>query len=235
MADPGNRPGKLVALCGSDGTGKETQTRRLAQRAGEAGWSVETVSFPRYGQGFFADLIERYLRGDFGASPVDVSPYMASLPYAGDRWQAAPRVRDWLTAGRLVIANRYVPANMAHQGAKLPDAEERRAFYAWDEELEYRVMQLPRPDVQVLLSLPVEVSAQLLRQRSRQTEGGELDIHERDLDYLAATTRAYHEVARQTTGPWVEVRCVAAGRLRSRDAIAADLWDAVRAVIGEPV
>jgi dTMP kinase len=222
----------LICICGIDGSGKATQTALLESRAVSEGWQVETVSFPRYGEGFFAGVIERYLRGEFAESAGDVSPYLASLAYAGDRWEAAPRLRSWLGDGRLVLCNRYVPANLAHQGAKIADAGERAGFYDWDEEMEYGVYGIPRPDLQVLLDIPAEVSAELVRRRDRANgrEAGH-DIHERDLPYLARTAAAYRELARRRPDGWAVVACTEGGSLQPPDAIAHLVWEAVRPVL----
>jgi len=223
--------GRMIALCGIDGSGKATQTRLLARRAERESLTVRTISFPRYGQGFFAEVAERYLRGEFARRAGDVDPRLAALPYALDRWQAAPELRQWLAAGSLVLCNRYVAANMAHQGSKLSSAEERAAFYRWVAELEYDVLALPRPDVQVLLSVPAPVAAGLVRGRDEQagqTVGG--DIHEGDPQYLEATARAYREVAAHTAGPWATVECVEAGRLMAPERVAERVWAAVRDV-----
>ena len=40
---------------------------------------MHTISFPRYGQGLFANLIESYLRGDFAPRAADVDPRLAAL------------------------------------------------------------------------------------------------------------------------------------------------------------
>ena len=131
------------------------------------------------GTELFADLVERYLRGEFAKRASDVSPYLAALPYALDRWQAAPQLREWLAQGRLVLCNRYVPANMAHQGSKLEDEAERRGFFDWVDELEYGVLGLPHPDLHLLFEMPPAVAAQLAGERPAGPTGAE-DIHEGD-------------------------------------------------------
>ncbi len=226
------RVGKLIALEGIDASGKATQTERLRQRAEAAGLSVRTVSFPRYGEGFFADLIERYLRGEFARRAGDVSPFLAALPYACDRWQAAPMLHDWLEEGHLVVCNRYVAANLAHQGSKLPSESERAAFYEWDLRLEHEVLGLPRPDLQVLLEVPTDVAVGLRRERDARegrTEGD--DIHEADLSYLRETADAYRQVAAGTPGPWAVVPCAEGGRMLPPERIGESVWDAVRKLV----
>jgi dTMP kinase len=226
------RRGKLIALEGIDASGKATQTALLKDRIEAAGLSVRTISFPRYGKGFFADLIERYLRGEFAPRAGDVSPYLAALPYAADRWQAASILRGWLEEGCVVLCNRYVAANLAHQGSKLASEAERAEFYQWDLRLEHEVLGLPRPALQVLLEVPTDVAAALRRERdAREGRSEGHDIHEADLSYLRATAAAYREVAARTPGPWAVVQCAEGGRMLPADRISAALWDEVRGVL----
>jgi len=226
------QPGCLVAICGADGTGKTTQTELLAEWARERGLPVQTMSFPRYEKGFFGGLIRRYLRGEMAAKAGDVDPYLAALPYACDRWEAAPQLRRSLTRGCLVICNRYVPANMAHQGAKIHDGEQRAQFYRWVLELEYEVLGLPRPDLHLLMDLPTRMAARLLSEREadERSRGGS-DIHERDATYLEATAAAYREIAGTTPGRWAIVDCAEGGRMLSPAAIAGRVREEVMNVI----
>jgi dTMP kinase len=224
--------GALVALCGIDGSGKTTQAELLRRRAESEGLSVREMSFPRYGQGFFADLIERYLQGEFARNAADVSPYLASLPYACDRQQAAPQLRAWRQEGALVICNRYVPANMAHQGSKLPAGPQREAFLQWVQELEYDVFGIPRPDLHVLLDVPPRVSARLARARAQaRGQAGAVDIHERDMDHLTSTAAVYRALAQADPARWVVVPCTDNDALLPPETIAETLWSAVRRVL----
>ncbi len=77
--------GKLIVLEGGDGTGKTTQVRLMAQRLEREGVPFRQVKFPRYGSPFAAP-VERYLQGDLGTRPGDVSAYAASTLYAVDRY-----------------------------------------------------------------------------------------------------------------------------------------------------
>ena len=226
------RSGRLIAICGIDGSGKTTQADLLARRVQEAGLAVQQVSFPRYGEGFFADTIERYLRGEFGTDPQTVHPCLGALPFALDRWQAASQVQEWLGAGTVVVSNRYVAANMAHQGSKLPTGE-RPAFYRWVAELEYGILALPKPRLQVLLDMPCRAALSLTRRRGPRggMAGGE-DIHERDERHLAATALAYRELAAgRWCGPWAIVRCAEGDAPLPPEAIGEEVWREVQRVL----
>ena len=132
---------------------------------------------------------------------------------------------QWLAEGHLVICNRYVPANLAHQGSKLPTDARRREFFDWDCRLEYEVFGLPQPDLQVLLDMPPEVAVRLVAGRNASTgrTPGQ-DIHEADAAYLAATAAAYRQIAAERRGRWAVVGCTEAGSLLPPEAIAESVW-----------
>lgn len=219
--------GRLVAICGIDGSGKTVQCELLCRRACAAGRRVETMEFPRYGQGFFADLAARYLRGEFAKDPALVSPYLAALPFACDRWQAAPMLRAWLEQGALVVCNRYVAANLAHQGAKIGSPAGRQEFARWIEDLEYGIFALPRPDLNVWLDMPPEIAAHLVsgkgeREYLQQNE----DIHETNSAHLKATREVYRELA-EGGADWSTVTCARGGRPLPPEEIAESIWRGV--------
>lgn len=77
--------GKLIVIEGTDGTGKETQTKLLGRALLSEGINLKEISFPHYGT-TACGPVEMYLRGDFGKNPEDVSPYAATTLYAIDRF-----------------------------------------------------------------------------------------------------------------------------------------------------
>jgi dTMP kinase len=224
--------GRLVAICGIDGSGKATQTALLAKRAAAEGWTVEQVSFPRYGEGFFGELIQRYLRGEFAERASDVNPYLAALPYACDRWETSGLLHRRLAEGRLVLCNRYVPANQAHQGSKLAAGDQRRAFVEWVDRLEYGVFGLPRPDLHLLLDLPPALSVGLVEGRNALLGPSRArDIHESDLRHLQDAAAVYRDLAAGDPGRWALIACAESGSVLPPDRIARSVWARVRPVL----
>lgn len=222
-----SRKGCLIAVCGIDGSGKTVQTEMLCRRARQAGWTVHPIEFPRYREGHFGGVIARYLRGDISEDPAEVDPYLAALPFACDRWQAAPELRRWLREGALVVCNRYVPANLAHQGGKIESPSERQEFRRWVEELEYEVFELPRPDLHLWLDMPPELAAELIsRKPGREYLGLKRDIHEISPPHLRATWEVYRELA-EGSADWLRVQCEGQGRPLPREQIAEEVWRAV--------
>jgi dTMP kinase len=218
----------LVAVCGIDGSGKTVQVEKLCARAEKEGLTARSMEFPRYGEGFFAELVERYLRGDFGRNPSDVSPYLAALPYAGDRWEAAETLRGWLREGGLVVCNRYVPANIAHQGAKLDGEAELEDYCRWVRRLEYDVYGIPRPDLHLWLDMPPAAAGGLARGRSDEERpaGGE-DIHEGDVAYLRQTRNVYRWLA-ERNDDWGRIECARDGEADSVSLISERIWNTLK-------
>jgi len=208
-----SRSGRFIALAGIDGSGKATQAALLKDWLRAEGKAAEVIEFPRYGQGLFADMVAAYLRGEYGPAE-NIDPRLASLMYAGDRWQAKPILEQWLANGVVVVSNRYVCANQAHQGGKIRDRALRQAFYDWVRDLEYGVFGLPQPDLTILLHVPCELATSLVAAKeARAYLGGRgRDVHEADLVHQQNAAEAYLELAAREPN-WVRVDCAAAGTL----------------------
>ena len=216
--------GKLIVLEGTDGTGKATQTRLMAQKLEAEGVSFREIDFPRYGTPF-ALPVEQYLHGALGGAPGDVNACAASIMFAIDRF--ASYQEDWggfYESGGVVVANRYTTSNAVHQASKLPEGE-REEYLRWLFDLEYRRLELPEPDLVIYLDLPPEISAQLLRIRQESTHTA-ADIHEQDEAYLRQCRENAREIARQLG--WRRVDCSREGAVRAQEDIHRELWGLVR-------
>lgn len=225
------RNGRLIVIDGTDGSGKTTQTALLIRRLRTAGVRCEGIEFPQYGQSFFAELVARYLNGEFGGHD-DISPYLASILYAGDRWQAKERMERWLSEGAAVVCNRYVSANQGHQGAKVADPVERARFLAWLDRLEFGVFGVPRPDLILFLRVPPELAQKLIDNKGRRAylKGAKRDIHEASLDHLAKAEETYRQLAAESEN-WVQIECAPGGQILPEGEIAGMIWKEVARVV----
>src|ERR1700722_7734772 len=137
--------GSFIAIEGGDGVGKATQTEMLCQYFERLGRQALKLSFPQYGKPS-AYYGEAYLNGVFGSAD-EVPADLAVLAFALDRFGAKEIIEERLnTPGGLVIADRYVTSNLAHQGTKFPDAKERHEFYERTMTTEYKLFGVPKPD-----------------------------------------------------------------------------------------
>jgi dTMP kinase len=221
--------GALVAIEGIDGAGKGTQAARVAETATAAGFSVASFSVPHNDGNPFSRAVADYLTGEFGGAD-DVHPELAALLYAGDRFHARPQLVAALAESDLVVCDRYVASNAAHQGAKLT-GEARTRLLDWLDEVEYGEFALPRPELVVLLDAPVALARELV---GRKAERGyttlEADIHEADAGHSGATREVYLELAARDN--WRIVRAAGDdGEPRGLDEVAGEVWAAVEPLL----
>jgi dTMP kinase len=207
-----NATGQLIVIEGVDGSGKRTQTDLLSRALLARGMDCLTVSFPHY-DSFFGRLIGRFLNGEFG--PLEaVDPHFAALLYAGDRLEAKPQLEAALSAGKTVLADRYIASNLAHQGARVaPDS--RGEFLAWLRRLEYNIYGLPAETLVVHLRvLPAQAQQLVERKAARNYTSLKHDLLESDLTHLEQAARVYESLASEPN--WVTVECLDAATQEMR-------------------
>jgi dTMP kinase len=217
--------GLLLAFEGIDGSGKGTQAARLVETAAAEGRSVASFSFPLYDDNPFSRAIGRYLNGDLGRLE-DVHPALSALLYACDRFHARPELVRAIETCDLVVCDRYVASNLAHQGSQLEGAE-REELLEWLIEVEYGEFQLPKPGLVVLLDAHPKLARALVAKKgARSYTSLEADILESDEAHGDASREIYLELARRD-GWHVVGTADEDGSVRDVDEIAADVWAAV--------
>jgi len=218
--------GKLIVIEGLDGSGKATQSQLLCDRLGREGFPCKRISFPDYGHESAA-LVELYLSGGLGTAE-EVGAYAASSFFAMDRYVSFRRRWGADYAGGLPLgADRYSTSNAVHQTSKLPRAQW-DDYLDWLEDYEYSRLGLPRPDLVIYLSMPIEVSQKLLEQRYHgHTE--KKDIHEADVEYLRRCYESAGYVsARQG---WRVLQCSRGGLPLPVEEIAAQVWAIAKTIV----
>ncbi|MBI5465895.1 MAG: thymidylate kinase [Candidatus Kerfeldbacteria bacterium] len=218
--------GFFIALEGTDGSGKTTQFKLLVRALRRAGRQVQTVDFPRYGQPS-AYFVEQYLNGRYGTAR-EVGARRASLFYALDRFAVAPQIQRWLRQGRVVVANRYTWSNAAHQGGKMTDLRQRRRYWKWLFDLEFKLLSIPQPDLTLLIHMSAATAQRLVDKKGSREylKGVKRDIHEADLRHLREAEAAYLELARRYK--LFKIECTASGRLLTPAQIHRKVWQIVK-------
>lgn len=214
--------GRLIAFEGIDGSGKRTQMDLLCEALESRGILYVRVSFPRY-TSFFGTLVGRFLNGEFGQLE-QVNAHLSALLYAGDRFEAKKDLQSAIERGKIVLADRYIGSNLAHQAARVP-AERRELFLAWLKRLEYNIYGLPEEDVVVYFRLPATEAQRLVGMKAeREYTEKKMDIQEADLRHLQAAADVYEQLAKEPN--WATVECfdLEKNELRKPEVIHKEVW-----------
>jgi dTMP kinase len=210
----------LIVIEGIDGSGKGTHSKRLAEDLKREGTDVALLSFPRYTETRFGRVVGNYLNGKYG----DPHPMLAALPYAIDRFESREDLEAAIAVRDVVILDRYVPSNLAHQCARC-DKPEAHALYEELIKLEHETFQLPWPDLVIGLDLPVPMAVKLIAKKAgRDYTDKAADKHEADHEYLAGVRRWYSTLASNYSSQWEVVSVDRNGHIRPID----DVYEDVR-------
>lgn len=215
--------GKLIVIDGADGSGKATQATLLYERLQREGRRVEKLDFPRYTDNFFGALLRECLDGKCGDF-MSIHPKIVSALYAADRFESSGVINAWLETGTIVILDRYVSANMMHQGSKVRDEDELVTFLAWLDQMEHGVFKIPRPHRIVYLDVPHDIRKELV---SKDAMRGIADLAERDHDHQRASEKCAEKIAK-LSNDWHVVSCIEEGVLREKNAIHEDIYTLVQ-------
>lgn len=223
--------GKFIVIEGPDGSGKSEQLKRIITRI-PSEIVVHTTHFPQYEESS-SYFVREYLAGNYGTLD-EMGPYETSLFYAMDRYDASvKRLTPWLKANGTIVLDRFVASNMGHQGAKIENKSERMQFFTWLYKLEYGTLKIPKPDLNIILHMPAEVSLELRKKRAeKETAPLKKDIHEADLAHLQKTEKIYLEIAELFPDDFTVVECVENGKLLSIEAIHEKVWAIASKTLG---
>ena len=163
--------GKLIVIEGTDCSGKNTQSVLLVKKLVAMGLKAVNLSFPMYdsptGKIVGGPLLGRKEIGIswFPEGYTHVDPKISGLYYAADRKYNFSKIEKYLQEGYYVVLDRYVSSNMAHQGSKITDDDERFNFFRWIDKLEYWLLELPKADLTIFLHVPFQYTKELMKTR----------------------------------------------------------------------
>ena len=181
VSPPAGPPGLLVAFEGVDGSGKSTQLRRLSARLGEAKIPHTVTKEPG------ATPLGKKLREILLDPALPASALAQLFLFQADRAQHRQEVLSpALDRGGIVLSDRLSDATMAYQAFGFGLSRELVAT------LTRVALDGLRPDLTVLLDLPVEALEGRLSARAE----GRTRFERLGRDYFDRVRRGYLEIAR---------------------------------------
>ncbi len=227
------KKGKFIVIDGTDGSGKATQVDLLLKRLEKDGHKVKTVDFPEYYKNFFGDFIGHCLTEQY-YNFINVHPKIASVLYAADRFESKEQIEKWLDSGYVVLANRYVSSNQIHQGGKISNNKKRESYLEWLDIMEYKVFKIPRPDVVLYLSVPLDVSIKMMKERNKKSvrnyAGKKKDVHEVDINFQKNSRKSALWLSTKLKN-FIKIDCAPKKEILSREVVHDLVYKEVKKVV----
>lgn len=204
--------GKLIVFEGLDGSGKETQTKILAERLIKKNLKVKRVEYPNYKEEY-SSLVKLYLNGKIYKDLFKVNSYAAAGFYASDHYLTFEKNwKEKYLKDYIIIADRYVSSNAIYQMAKLKVLKW-NSFLNWLYDYEFLRLKLPKEDFLIYLDVDLNISKNLIKKRK-----GEKDIHEKNFSYLEKCQKAALFLAKKFN--WHVLKCCENGKMLAVEEIA---------------
>lgn len=223
--------GKIIVIEGTECSSKETQSKLVVQKLQEQNIKCIYFDFPHYDSPTGKIIEGPYLGKSaacpsyFEEGPANVDPHIACLYYAADRKYHSKKIEDYVKEGYYVIIDRYTTSNMAHQGGKIVDDEERFLMYQWIDKLEFWLLRLPKPDITIFLHMPYEKAYQILEEEK------ETKAIYKDLEHLKNYDKAYVELSELYN--WDRIECVEEERVKSVQEVHEEIIEILKKSIKE--
>jgi dTMP kinase len=200
--------GRFITLEGGEGAGKSTQARRLGERLAARGVTAVVTREPGGSPGAEA-IRELLVTGQADRwSPVTETLLM----YAARRDHIERTIAPALAAGDWVVSDRFADSTRAYQGAG------GGAPGSLIQALERYVLGETRPDLTLILDLPVEAGLARIAARTHaetRFEAKGEDFHRRLREGFLAIARVERD------------RCVVVDAAQAPEAVEAAIWAAV--------
>jgi dTMP kinase len=226
------KKGKLIVIDGTDGSGKTTQINLLTKKLRTDGFKVKNIHFPHY-ENFFGGFIGHCLTEQY-YNFIKVHPKIVSVLYAADRWESSKKIKKYLNTGYMVVLDRYVSANQIHQGGKIKNAQKRANFLKWLNKMEYEVFKIPRPDITLYLSLPLNLVEVLMKERNKTSvrayAGNKKDVHEVDLEFKKNSIKSAAWLSTFLKN-FIKIDCSLKGEILPRETIHEMIYEKVKKVL----
>lgn len=180
----------IIAIEGIDGAGKQTLAELVVATLDDDKTPVTSVAFPRYDVKPFGPAIGSALESE--SSVLRSSVEAMAVSYAADRWHFWT---NFSAKDSILVIDRWSASNAAYGAARIALAGgDPDPFVAWIATFEFGDLDLPKPDLTVLLATDSAVAGSARGTRDRE------DSYETDTDLQSLALDAYFELAEAKWG-----------------------------------
>lgn len=208
-------PGRFITFEGTEGAGKSTQIKLLAERIQATGRQVRALREP--GGTPIGEEIRHTLQ--HSAQNAAMTPEAELLLMNASRAQLVREIiRPALAAGEIVLCDRFYHSTLAYQGygrqLDLKRVQEVIDFAVGDR----------RPDLTLMLHVPLAISEQ--RRKSRSSAPARDRFEEADRAFFERVEQGFRALAKADPAriKWIEAT-------QPIEVVAAEIWKQVEAVI----
>ncbi len=209
--------GKIILIEGTDRSGKKTQTDLLSKRLTKEGMPTQKMHFPRYDAPTGRIIGQCYLgkegprpgvlwKGDTGwlGDAHSVKPKIATLYFLADQGDALEEIEEIIASGDNLALDRYLTSSMGHQGGKAKTPEERERLVNYVYNVGYNELELPKPDITLLLYTPHHIGRKRGEKMLEKPDG-----HESNPEHLLGAEKCYLYLAERFK--WKIINCAPDG------------------------
>ena len=206
--------GKFITLEGGEGAGKSTQARKLANALEALG--LKTVVTREPGGSVGAEQIRKLIVEGEGGRWDPIAETL--LIYAARADHVARLIGPALLRGEWVISDRFSDSTFAYQGGGrgVPRETIRR--------IDAAVLDDFKPDLTLILDLPVEVGLSRAKARAHIAKSAETRFESLDQEFHERMRQTFLDIARRHGD-----RCRLIDALGSQDEVAAAILSAAKA------
>ncbi|MDD4686344.1 MAG: deoxynucleoside kinase [Clostridia bacterium] len=215
----------IIEIEGTDGSGKQTQTKKLFDYLKSNKLNVKQMSFPNY-ESLSSGPVRMYLQGNLADNSAEIDAYQASVLFASDRLCTMKTEAKNFKNNDIIILDRYAGSNLIHQACKISDKKEREIYANWITDLEFNKLKIPKPDLVLFLDMPIDFILSTIKNRNIIKSGEQTrDIHERDEAYLNNVYKTSKSIA-ESQG-WYIINCDTGNRLKTIAEVHSEIIDIV--------
>jgi len=167
----------FIVFEGIDGCGAGTQSEILREKL-MSDQHILFLRYPEYNHPI-GELIYKTLKQK-EKLPIESFFMLYLLDQAKDN----EKIKNALKEGKVVVADRYFASDLAFQGANGFDLEKALKIA--------EIMELPKPDLVILLKVSAETSV-----KRKVKEKRNLDMYEENLQYQRKVSEMYEKLLRQ--------------------------------------